>query len=418
MAKANRQGTEAEQMTVAYASIRKRNYMILYLVTGAVFLVLAIRSLLMNDFDVGALLDDLFGNMMGAIPALLLFDIFYQKLNEENDAAESTKRFTDAIMSNPDNMALFKEDQRKAFLRSNISSFHDDQDVREMLACRMEPYLDGASAKAYSAIRTRFNYDITLSDTPTSEVGLLREGSSGNYYYMQQKLSYKIKYMSWAQNREIGEVFYVSFPFGNKNVDESLRKVQRAREQENAEPKVIFTESLDLAQVDIDMLVDLYGDENDVEGSRLFLERFKAATHLSVKVNSESATIEEARIDENGILVICRRAQELNRIAEGTSEEDFVVYDIRVVFGIPRLWGYPLAIFMMDPTKAPKISVSYPPETMDVDMSAYLTTGEESAIKNVYEQENGLYDVSISSEWMYPVAGMVFAVNRKDQDNA
>ena len=401
---------ESSRLTASYEHVRKRNYAILYLVTAAVFLALVIRSLVLNEFDPSSLLDDLFGNMMGAIPALLLFDIFYQKLNEENDAVEATKRFTDAIMSNPDNIGLFEEEQRRVFLRSNIESFHADPDIRDMLTHRMEPYLDGATSMAYSAIRPRFTYDIALMDSDQGAKGLIRNPNDTRYFYMQQKLAYKIKYMAWAPNREIGSVFYVAFPFGNKNLDAALRESQESIGKENSEPRVVFTESLDLAQDDIEALLAEF-DSPDTEAHERLVRRFKDALRLSVKVNSENAQIEDVKLNEDGIIAVCRRNPDLNQIEEGDSKDDFLVYDIRVVFTMPRLWGRPLAVFMMDPTKAPNITLSYPPDTMEVEMATYLSTGEESAIANALEKENGLYDISISSEWMYPVSGMVFEIN-------
>lgn len=54
---------------------------------------------------------------------------------------------------------------------------------------------------------------------------------------------------------------------------------------------------------------------------------------------------------------------------------------VRIIFHMPRKWDSLLEIVLVDPTKAPKIFVSYQEDTMEVDMFSFLSKCEESSQK-------------------------------------
>ena len=67
----------------------------------------------------------------------------------------------------------------------------------------------------------------------------------------------------------------------------------------------------------------------------------------------------------------------------------------------------------MEPTKDPQISISYNEDAMDVEMYSFLNKGDASSYDNTLEEENGVYSIALSNEWVYPMSGTVFFI-RKD----
>jgi hypothetical protein len=41
-------------------------------------------------------------------------------------------------------------------------------------------------------------------------------------------------------------------------------------------------------------------------------------------------------------------------------------------------------------------------------MYAYLSKGKESSYEIAHEKKNGIYDISLNTEWIYPISGLVF----------
>ena len=52
---------------------------------------------------------------------------------------------------------------------------------------------------------------------------------------------------------------------------------------------------------------------------------------------------------------------------------------------------------------------------MDVEMFSFLSKGEESSLEVAHEHLNGIYDISLNSEWVYPISGMVFCPEKKTE---
>ena len=79
---------------------------------------------------------------------------------------------------------------------------------------------------------------------------------------------------------------------------------------------------------------------------------------------------------------------------------------------MPKLWDSIFEVTLVDPTKEPKITFDYLPDKMDVTMYSYLNK-EDAANDGAYEQVNGIFDITIKDEWIYPKSGIVFNVKRK-----
>lgn len=86
---------------------------------------------------------------------------------------------------------------------------------------------------------------------------------------------------------------------------------------------------------------------------------------------------------------------------------------IDIVFHIPKKWNTVVEVALVEPTKEPRISLSYNEDAMDVEMYTFLNKGESSSYENTSENENGVYSISLSGEWVFPISGVVFPVRRK-----
>ena len=79
---------------------------------------------------------------------------------------------------------------------------------------------------------------------------------------------------------------------------------------------------------------------------------------------------------------------------------------------MPKMWDSIFEVTLVDPTKDPKVSFDYMPGKMDVTMYSYLNK-ENEANDGAYEQKNGIFDIAIKDEWIYPKSGIVFLVRKK-----
>ncbi len=50
---------------------------------------------------------------------------------------------------------------------------------------------------------------------------------------------------------------------------------------------------------------------------------------------------------------------------------------------------------------------------MDVEMYTFLNKGETSAYENTSENENGIYSIALTEDWIFPISGVTFSVGRK-----
>ncbi|MCD7807297.1 MAG: hypothetical protein LUH19_08165, partial [Lachnospiraceae bacterium] len=91
-------------------------------------------------------------------------------------------------------------------------------------------------------------------------------------------------------------------------------------------------------------------------------------------------------------------------------------HSVSIVFHMPKKWNTIVEVVLVEPTKEPKISVSYEEDVMDVEMYSFLNKSEASAYDNTYESENGVYGISLTGEWVFPISGVVFPVKRRPQE--
>lgn len=366
---------------------KTRNYVILYAVILVIWLVLFIISLVNGFFTKDEFVVNLLYNISGILPPILIFDFFNEKLSSDAKAAEMSNKITETLMSTPETMSLFTYEQRKNFIKSTIASIVDDDDVTEMINGNLQKYL---FREKDFRIRTEFDYDFELNSTlPMVYDSVLKNPK--NYFHVQQKLHYKVRYLSNESNNVTSNMIKIVFMFDNTGLDSVLRESKTVDLFNNC----IFREILDITPEDAENIKNIAKDKE------MFIKLFKP----NVQIDRFNGVLENVEVYDNGIVCWFNIDHDCN------VEE----HSIRIIFQMPKKWGSILEVALVDPTKAPSISLSYPEESMEVDMYSFLNKGVETSIEGSHENLNGIYEISIRDEWIYPVSGITFNVNRKEE---
>ncbi|MDE6404542.1 MAG: hypothetical protein K2M20_02685, partial [Lachnospiraceae bacterium] len=132
-------------------------------------------------------------------------------------------------------------------------------------------------------------------------------------------------------------------------------------------------------------------------------EKVQKLFKLDVKIDNFKGELKKIISYEKGFICVFDVGHDI------TAKEHVV----RIIFHMPRKWDSLLEIVLVDPTKAPKIFVSYQEDTMEVDMFSFLSKCEESSLKVAHEHLNGIYDISTNNDWLYPISGAVFRVRKR-----
>lgn len=369
---------------------KRRNYIILYSVTAAIWGVLMIVSLTNGFFTGKGFIVDVVQNLVGILPPLLLFDFFNEKLSRDANAIEMSTKITETLMSNPETLELFTDEQRKDFIKSTIASIVKDEDATEMINDNLNNYL---YANTNYRLRTSFDYNFELDETlPIAYTPILADRSA--YFYVQEKLHYKIKFLSQQANNIRSNRIKIGFAFNNNCLDTALRESKTTDVWNNC----FFRESLDLCPEDVENFKKAVSD----------LEGFQKVFKLDVQVDRFKGTLEKVHVCNEGIVCTILSDHDIQAME----------HTIRLIFHMPKRWGSILEIALVDPVKAPRIFVSYPEDSMSVDMFSFLSKGEESSLEMAHEHLNGIYDITMNSEWVYPISGMVFQVDKKQKEDS
>ena len=364
-----------------------RNYIILYSVTIIILMILLAYSFAKGFFSSEDFIVNIVNNIIGILPPILIFDFFNEKLSRDSSAIEMSNKITETLMSNPETMDLFTEEQKKTFIRSAIASIVRDEDATEMINDNLRNYL---MENTDYRIRTEFDYDFELDEKLPAIYNVFRDRS--NYFYVQEKLHYRVKYLSEKANNTSSNEVKIGFVFDNQSLDNVLREKKADSDFDNC----IFRESLDIREEDINYFRGLASEPAKLR------EQFQRMFKLDLQIDSFKGEVKEVCVKETGIIVKLYVGHDVQAMEHA----------VRIIFHMPKRWDSVLEVALVDPTKAPKISVSYPEDMMDVDMFSFLSKGEESSLEVAHEHFNGIYDISINNEWIYPISGMVFSVDR------
>lgn len=364
-----------------------KSYIILYLVVFAIIVIGEIVLASTQEFSFIDLFKDTIGNLMGVLAAFLIFDIFHEKISKDSYASEMSQQILETLMANPEALDLFTPEQKKNFMEATIKSIVDDDDATEMINNNIQNYLKGSMGYR---IRTHFDYKFEIDESLPAVYNFFEDKSQ--YFYVQEILNYEVKYLSQEANNTNTDEVKIGFVFDNKSLDNVLREQKSDADFE----KCIFREALDIRKEDLDKLRALSAEDF----KKKFMELFK----VDVQIDRCSGKLVDVALKDKGIIAKYRVGHDVNALS----------HVIRIIFHMPKQWGTLLEVALVDPTKGPKITVSYPEDIMDVEMFSFLSKGEESSLEVAHEQNNGIYDIALNTEWIYPISGMVFSVCKKE----
>lgn len=368
---------------------RKKNYAILYTVTLLIWVLLMTFSFYKGYFTGKEFVVNMVNNIIGILPPILIFDFFNEKLSREASVVEVSNQITEALMSNPETMELFTETQKKEFIHSAVASIVRDDDAIDMINSNLQRFL---FADTNYRIRTEFKYTFELRESLPRVYNTVVQNLA-DYYYVQEQLHYKIKFLSDKVNNLKNEVVKIGFVFDNHGLDNMLREKSSDEIMSNC----IFRETLDVRVEDIPR----------IKAAAMDKAQFQQLLKLDLQIDQSKGVLEDVAVCESGIVCYFRAADFDRALSEHT---------VRIIFHMPKQWGSVLEIALMDPVRAPHISVSYPEDAMQVEMYSFLSEAKESSLDVAHEHLNGVYDVMLGSEWVYPISGVIFSVQHKNEN--
>ncbi len=332
------------------------------------------------------LLLDIVGNLIGVLAAFVLFDILYNTLTQEAISKETSQHITKTLMGDPETMDAFSDDDKKQFMRSTLRSIVKDEMVVDMLMNNVNNYVDGINVLR---IRNSFDYNITAATSLSDSCRLLP--GHDNYFYVQEVLNYEIKCVAKEHSKLRSKTVMFGFAFDKFSLDKGL--LERGN---NDFDDCIFNEALDITKEDIAFFRNLSNSREELK--KVFQEMFTP----TLKIDNGYGELTDVEVRNTGIIV-------KYNVEYDTSLLD---HTVRIIFHMPKKWGTLFEITLVDPTRSPRIIFDFDPDNMEVTMYSYLNKGDESN-GGAYEERNGIYDISINDEWIYPKSGIVFMVNKK-----
>ena len=404
---------DSEQQKRINKKNRKLGYILLY--TGVLLLIiLGELFLFMSDPDVSLkdLLKDTIGNLMGVLAAFIVFDIAHEWMSKESYASEISEQILDTLMYHPEAMELYENDQKKVFVNAFIGSIVSDPDAAEMIENHLDTYLltpDDFKQKtdltaADCRIKTAFSYRFVLETERTQAFGALRtDAAEDPYFYVQEELNYTVKYLDQKGNNMNSEFVRIGLIYDNAGLDAFLRESKNGEELEVFK-NCIFREILDIEPEDRAIFKELQDQDHKDELRNLAHRMFRP--HIAIdrtKGELYDVKVGSFKGRDYGLLFTFKVAH------DRTAAE----HDISLIFHMPKRWDSIIEVALVEPTKDPQISISYNEDAMDVEMYSFLNRGDASSYDNTLEEENGVYSIALSNEWVYPISGTVFFV-RKD----
>ena len=340
-----------------------------------------------EGYTLDDLIDNIVGNLIGVLAAFLLFDILYNKLTQDGYAKDVSQQITKTLMGDPDTLDAFDEEDKRNFMVSTIKSMMNDDDAVDMIIGHMDQYMEYARV---SRIRNHFNYVITLTTEFPDDYAGFPGISEEKYFYVQENLNYGVKYLSGKYENLSTNDVKIGFSFDKMSLDVGLLE----SDGDSEFSKCIFNENLDITPEAIRYLRTLSTED--------LRAKFESLFTAVLKIDDKLGELKTVDLKRDGIVATYR-------VDYDVSANE---HSVRIIFHMPKLWDSIFEVTLVDPTHEPKITFDYMPGKMDVKMYSYLNKGSE-ANDGAYELQNGLFDVSIKEEWIYPKSGIVFNVKKK-----
>ncbi len=412
----------------------ERNMKLSYLLITAIVLVLLLVDFVFlsrdGKFSWIGFIENIAGNLMGVLAAFLIFDIIHDKLAKESQADQISdqilrtlleqqgidaldddlkRTFISASLKSLDadkeaaeeissklkeyldrnaqldaaiqHIDMFSYMQRKKFINTNVESMMDHDDASSMIKNFLDKYI---KQNQDLRIRSSFEYKFELREVLPMAYDVFKHRK--DYFFVEETLTFKWVYLTKEANNLDKNDISIAFACSNEKLDSLLR-----------DSDCIFTENLDIHQEDLQYFINL----DETMRKEQFIQIFKP--HLSIDGNK--GRVKEVNANEEGIVVIFE--VEHNREA--------MEHAVDIVFDMPKMWNTIIEIALTDPTKDPRISLSYPGDDMKVDMYSFLSEGEETSWDEAYIEDIGIYRIVLNDTWVFPRSGVVFMVSNKER---
>lgn len=420
----------------------QKNIDLSYVIVGVIVLVLILFDYIilsgLDSFSWSEFVKNITGNLMGVLAAFLIFDIVHDKLAKDSYADEVSeqilqtlleqqgidalneelkRKFITASLKSLDSdseasaeittaleeylnknaertqflekLEYFSEEQKKKFVTSNVISIVDDTDVASMINNFMRNYL---VKNNNCRIRNSFEYKFELRDTlPTAFSDLKHKD---DYFFVEETLTYDIKYLTEEMNNVNTDRVSIGFAYDNKNLDKFLRDNQ-INQMGDVLSNCLFRESLDIEQEDMDYFSSLPAQELKDK----FCQMFKP--HLSI--DGKAGELVDVSAYEYGIVAEFKVGHDVKAMA----------HTIDMVFDMPKKWGGILEVALVDPTRNPRIALSYSGDNMQVEMYSFLNKNDDTSYENTHIDDIGIYRIILNDTWVYPLSGIVFTIDKK-----
>lgn len=356
---------------------KKRAVIMLAAATTVVWFVILIIKIILahangESVDFGVILDGIGDNILGILPPLILIDFAFESVTQDYVSEEISEQINGTLMSNPDTIRLFDDETKRSFLNATISTLATHgPDEENMAISAIAPYI-----KSRYNLRRNFDYNITLMPDPVGELF-----DTPEYITVKETLSYSKHYIA---SKPLGRIFHIGFFASNSELDKHLRGQD-----------FLFREGLTVRREELEQLSAMTDAEK--------LDFVTKNMQLTVTVEKSRCRIEDVAIDASGIIVTLSSDHDL------TLDTLF----IKTAFCMPQLkTEKTFLVSICEPAYNVSIRFDYPRGTHRVEMYPFFSDSGDALV----EDSNfgvGSYEICIRDKWVYPMSGIVFAIESK-----
>lgn len=358
---------------------KKHAVVMLGITAFAIWLVILLIKVLLahsngESIDFFSILDSIGDNVLGVLPPLIFIDLVFEFITQDYVSEEISEQITGTLMSNPETIQLFDDATKRSFLNATIDSLiTHGQDEAEMAENAIAPYLQGR----YN-LKKHFTYNITLRESPISSLF-----DSPEYMTVNETLSYEKHFIA---SEPLGETFSVGFFTCNSDLDKNLR-----------EHTFLFREGLTILPEDLDKLCAMTDEE-----------KLRFVTNdmcLKVYVGHNRCDVTGVSITDHGIAVA------LHTQEPPANNKAF----IEITFCMPWLkTEKAFLVSITEPTYSVKVRFDYPRNVYNVDIYPFFNDAEDALVEDA-DRGVGSCDINLRDKWVYPMSGIVFSLESKNQ---
>ena len=356
---------------------KKRAVIMLAAATAVIWLLILLVKIILahangESVDFGAILDGIGDNILGILPPLILIDFAFESVTQDYVSEEISEQITGTLMSNPETIRLFDDETKRSFLNATISTLATHgPDEEEMAISAIAPYV-----KSQYNLRKNFDYNITLLHDPISDLF-----DAAHYITVKETLSYSKHYIA---TDPLGSTFHIGFFASNSDLDKHLRGQD-----------FLFREGLTIRPEELEKLSTM----TDAQKREFVTQNMQ----LTVTIERHKCQITDVAIDSDGIIVAFH------------SEHDpgLDTLFIKTAFCMPQLkTEKTFLVSISEPAYDVSIRFDYPRSTHRVEMYPFFGDSGDALV----EDSNfgvGSYEICIRDKWVYPMSGIVFAIEPK-----